>query len=235
MNEKKKWDLPTRILHWSIAVSIIGLLLTSLLAEAAEELYGKPAEIAVFYIHLYLGFFAIGAVGLRVVWGFFGNEAVNWRGVIAGIASYPAAAKAELEFLISGKQVEGRSRAAHNPLAVPVYLGAFFLFILTAATGLSLWDHLDQKAARHWVSSPAAVAPALAQPGQMAFLADDDDGDGHTDGGRGGHGEGKSEFVEEVHEFALFWVSLYLALHLGGIFMHYVREDRSVLRGMINP
>jgi len=233
MSKKNKWDLPTRILHWSIALSVIGLLATSLLAEAAEDIYGKQAEVSVFYIHLYLGFFAMTAVSLRMVWGFFGNESINWGGLLSGVAAYPAAVKAEIAYMISGQEIEGRSKAAHNPLATGVYLGAFLLFILTSATGLSLWSHLDQKAARLGAAS-AAGAAAMERTARMATVDDDDDD--HDGKGGGEHGEGgKSEFVEEVHEFALFWVSLYLVLHLGGIFIHYYREDKSVLRNMIYP
>jgi len=230
METKKKWDLPTRILHWTIAISIISLALTALLGEAAEETLGKKAEISVFYIHLYIGFIAIAAVALRVIWGFFGNDAVNWRGIFSGLAAYPAAARAEFAYLISGKQVEGRSKSAHNPLAVPVYLGALIFFIVTAVTGLNLWSHLDEKAARN--SMAVSAAPSFTAPAYADSFLDDEE---KEKGGHEGHGAGKSEFVEEIHEFALFWVALYLLLHLGGIFIHYVREDKSVIQNMLNP
>ena len=230
METKKKWDLPTRILHWTIALSILSLALTALLGEAAEETLGKKAEISVFYVHLYIGFIAIAAVALRVIWGFFGNDAVNWRGALSGMAAYPAAARAELAYLLSGKEVEGRSKSAHNPLAVPVYLGALMLFIVSAITGLNLWSHLDQKAARNGMA--VSAAPSFTTPAYADSFLDDEE---KEKGGHEGHEGGKSEFVEEIHELGMLWVSLYLLMHLGGIFMHYTREDKNILWNMVKP
>lgn len=229
MNNDKKWDLPTRLLHWIIALSLIGLFLTALLGEAAEDFYGRRAETLVFYIHLYLGFAATGAALLRLAWGFFGNDAVNWRGLAAGMASYPEAVRAEIAWLAGGKDDGGRSRAAHNPLATPVYLAVLLFFAIEAASGLMLWPHLEQKAARHGVIAPVG-APTQAAPPVAARFIPREDGhhDGHGD--EGGIGE---EIAEELHEFGMIWLPLYLLLHFGGIFIHYIREDRNVIGNML--
>lgn len=228
MRHDNKWDFPTRFLHWVIALSLIGLFLTALLGEAAEDVYGRRAETLVFYIHLYLGFVAMGAALLRLGWGFFGNGAVNWRGVAAGMASYPEALRAELAWLTTGKDQGGRSRAAHNPLAAPVYIAVLLFFAIEAASGLMLWPHLEQKAVRHGV---IATPSAQAAPADLARFVPDVDGhhDGHGDEG-GGWGE---EIAEELHEFGMIWLPLYLLLHFGGIFIHYVREDRNVIGNML--
>ena len=54
------WDVPTRVFHWTLALSFAGAYLT-----AESERYRD--------IHLALGYLMLGLIAFRLVWGFVGT------------------------------------------------------------------------------------------------------------------------------------------------------------------
>ena len=72
MKGVKVWDLPSRIAHWALALSILGS-------------YGT-AEYDWFSMqwHFYFGYAAITLVIFRVLWGFFGSEHARFRNFVHG-------------------------------------------------------------------------------------------------------------------------------------------------------
>jgi cytochrome b len=63
MTEKRLvWDLPTRLFHWLLVASMIGSYFT---AEA-----GSPTM----RWHMYLGYWTLGLVLFRILWGFVGPK-----------------------------------------------------------------------------------------------------------------------------------------------------------------
>jgi cytochrome b len=241
MEHKTGWDTPTRIMHWMTASLVIALFLSAVGLEILEETFGKVAQIKLKYVHLYLGLALTASVSARILWGFFGNSSVNWRGISSGVAKYPGLVAAELDFVLRGVDSDKRKKEGHNPLAIPVYFLALAMILLQISTGLGMWDGLDQKAKKH------GVAQALTKPSMAALskpmdllvpsaFADDNDDDEKGNASRGGEagGESKKEegIGEEIHEIGLLWVPFFLLLHLGGMFIHYLRGERGFLRGM---
>ncbi len=239
MEHKAGWDMPTRILHWIIASFLIALFVSAAGMEILEETFGKVAEIKLKYVHLYLGIALSVAVAARVLWGFFGNGSVNWRGIPAGIAQYPGWVAAEIDFVLRGADSDKRKKGGHNPLAIPVYFLALIMILLQAATGLGMWGDLDNNAKKHGVVQ-ALTRPdtaALSKPIDLlipsAFAHEDHDEKGEGSGaGEAGGGKKEEKIGEEIHEAGLFWVPLFLVLHLGGMFIHYLRGERGFLKGM---
>ena len=72
MKGVKVWDLPSRITHWTLALSILGS-------------YGT-AEYGWFSMqwHFYFGYAAITLVIFRVLWGFLGSEHARFRNFVRG-------------------------------------------------------------------------------------------------------------------------------------------------------
>lgn len=256
MEHKANWDMPTRILHWTMASLLIALFLSAVGMEIMEDMFGKVAEIKLQYVHLYLGLALTASVTARLLWGFFGNGSVNWRGIPSGIAKYPGWVTAELEFVLRGVDSEKRKKDGHNPLAIPVYFLALTMILLQVATGLGMWDDLDNKAKKHGVVQ-TLTRPSTAEfskpmdmlvPSAFAHKDHDDDDDEKPEGPVAGKSVGEGEKIvvekavgagkkeegigEEIHEAGLFWVPLFLLLHLGGMFIHYLRGERGFLRGM---
>jgi cytochrome b len=111
----KVWDLPSRITHWALALSILGS-------------YGS-AEYGWFSMqwHFYFGYTAITLVIFRVLWGFFGSEHARFRNFVRG----PGAVWRYLKTLGDKNSVETTGHSALGGWAVLVLLAA------TLAQGLS--------------------------------------------------------------------------------------------------
>jgi cytochrome b len=240
VEQKAKWDMPTRVLHLIIALLIIALFTSAAGVHLFGDIIGKVAEIKIKYIHLYLGLALTASVGARILWGFFGNDSVNWRGIPSGIAKYPGWASAEIGYVFRGIDSGKRKKGGHNALAIPVYFLALIMILLQFATGLGMRDGLDKKAKKHGVVQAAPMASTAAFSNPMDMLvptASAHEGHAAKGGAAMGDepvGEKKEEesLGEEVHEFGLFWVPIFLAMHLGGIFIHYRRGERDLLEGM---
>lgn len=110
------WDLPTRLFHWTLALSFAGAYLT-----AESERWRD--------IHVLLGYTMLGLIGFRLVWGFAGTRYARFAEFVRG----PAAMTRYLRSL-AGPQPE--HYVGHNPA------GAVFivlLLLLGIASGVSGW------------------------------------------------------------------------------------------------
>lgn len=114
------WDLPTRLFHWALALTVIGLLATGL--------------AGVMEWHFRFGYTALSLLLFRVVWGFVGGR---WSRFSAFLYA-PAAVVAHL-----------RGRAHPDHLVGHTPLGALSVFALLAfliaqvATGLVADDEVS--------------------------------------------------------------------------------------------
>jgi len=106
----KVWDIPSRIAHWALALSILGN-------------YGT-AEYGWFSMqwHFYFGYAAITLVLFRVLWGFFGSEHARFRNFVRG----PGAVWRNLRALVNKNSVETTGHSALGGWAVIVLLAATF-------------------------------------------------------------------------------------------------------------
>lgn len=108
------WSLGLRLLHWTLALSMIG-------AFATHEGGGK--------VHEYLGYVALAAAGLRVVLGFVGSGYWRFSQFVRGI---PATLNYTLDVI---KHRELRY-LGHNPLGAWMVLA---LLLDALATGITGW------------------------------------------------------------------------------------------------
>ena len=122
MKAVKVWDLPSRIAHWALALSILGS-------------YGG-AEFGWFSMqwHFYFGYAAITLVIFRVLWGFFGSEQARFRNFLRG----PGAVWRYLKNLSDKNSTESIGHSALGGWAVLVLLAA------TLAQGISGLFNTDE-------------------------------------------------------------------------------------------
>ena len=116
------WDLPLRVFHWALAVSILGAFLTA----DSERLRD---------VHVTLGYTALGLVAFRVVWGFVGTRHARFAALWHG----PRALRRYVLSLLRGRP---ERHVGHNPpgaLAIPALLG---LVVATALSGWALFAEL---------------------------------------------------------------------------------------------
>ncbi len=108
------WDIVTRIFHWSLV-----------LAFCASQLTAEEWDSA----HEYAGYFILGLIGFRIVWGFLGPENVRFCEFVKS----PSMITKHLTRLLTGKHVVD---SGHNPAG-----GAMVILLLVwlALTGLTGW------------------------------------------------------------------------------------------------
>lgn len=110
------WDFPTRLFHWSFATSFVVAWVT----HESERLMN---------IHAAAGYFMLGLIGFRLLWGFVGNRYARFSNFVRG----PSAVWSYLTSLIDGSS---ERHLGHNPAGA---ISIVLLLALGVGTGVSGW------------------------------------------------------------------------------------------------
>lgn len=110
------WDFPTRIFHWSLAISFAIAFLT----HDSERLRD---------VHVVSGYVMLGLIGFRLVWGLVGSRHARFADFVRG----PAAVMRYLRSLLSDRP---EHHVGHNPAGA---IAVVLLLALGVATGASGW------------------------------------------------------------------------------------------------
>lgn len=118
------WDLPVRVIHWSLGLCVLGAWLT-------RELEGDW-----FAWHTRFGYAVFVLALSRILWGFVGTRYARFAEFVRG----PAALLAYLR----GKGGAGESAriAGHNPLGALMILAFLAMLLTQAVTGLFANDQV---------------------------------------------------------------------------------------------
>lgn len=108
------WDIPTRVFHWTLALSFAGAWLTS----EQDPWLG---------VHVFLGYLMLGLVGFRVLWGVVGSPYARFSAFWYG----PKAALAYGRQILSGTAAR---HIGHNPAGS---LAIYVLLLLTGVVGVT--------------------------------------------------------------------------------------------------
>lgn len=109
--ERKVWDLPVRLFHWTLAAAFIGAYATNKLG------------VSYFKYHLWCGYIVIILVFFRIVWGFAGTRYARFVNFVRGPIK-------TLHYARNIVRHKPRFYAGHNPL------GAWMVLILLAGLGV---------------------------------------------------------------------------------------------------
>jgi cytochrome b len=125
------WDLPLRLTHWALAVSVAGAWITH---YAGIEWFGW---------HRRLGYATLVLVAFRVVWGFVGTRHARFANFLRGPGTV-------LAFL----RARGRTHTpGHSPLAALSVVAMLALLLVQALTGLFANDEIANAGPFYgWVS-----------------------------------------------------------------------------------
>lgn len=127
------WDLPTRLFHWTLALSFAGAWLTS---ESDPWLA----------VHVFLGYLMLGLLGFRLLWGVIGSPYARFRSFWFG----PQAALTYLRQLLRGQAAR---HVGHNPAGSLAIYGLLLLTLLSGVTGiLTLGGEEQHGLAAGWLS-----------------------------------------------------------------------------------
>ncbi|MDR2366055.1 MAG: cytochrome b/b6 domain-containing protein [Zoogloeaceae bacterium] len=118
MQKVKVWDLPTRLFHWLLVISIAALFVT-----------GKMEGVIVW--HGRIGVFVVGLLVFRVVWGVVGSTYARFSQFFPTPGSILAYLKGEWRGL------------GHNPLGALSVFALLFLAALQTGLGLFTYDEIS--------------------------------------------------------------------------------------------
>ncbi|WP_139556545.1 cytochrome b/b6 domain-containing protein [Methylotetracoccus oryzae] len=113
------WDLPTRLFHWSLALSFAGAYLT-----AESERWRD--------VHVTLGYVVLGLLVFRLFWGFMGSRYARFAEFVRG----PSAIRAYLSSLTAGRPTH---YTGHNPLGAVAILLLIGLGLASSVSGWLLY------------------------------------------------------------------------------------------------
>ncbi|WP_019016569.1 cytochrome b/b6 domain-containing protein [Elioraea tepidiphila] len=119
--ETKVWDLPTRLFHWALALTLVGSFLT----VRAHDMR----------LHALCGYTALTLVLFRILWGLFGSESARFASFLRG----PGAAIGHLRALL-GRRPDHET--THNALGGWAVLLMLALVLAQAVTGLFANDDI---------------------------------------------------------------------------------------------
>lgn len=109
------WSLPTRIMHWALALCVV---LNLFILEEGDE----P--------HTWVGYTAVAIVVLRTLWGFLAKDA-------SGFKSFPLSPSEVRGFIQRGMK-DDSAMERHNPFASWTYVFMWLLIIGLGVTGFMM-------------------------------------------------------------------------------------------------
>ena len=116
------WDLPTRLFHWLLVISIVAAIVTGKIGGNAIVWHGR------------IGLFIVGLLAFRIVWGFIGSTYARFA------SFFPTPAKI-------GSYLRGQWRGlGHNPLGALSVFGLLAAIALQLVTGLFANDDIAYQA-----------------------------------------------------------------------------------------
>ncbi len=121
MEQKLIWDIPTRLFHWLLVFSLVGQYVTAELMDNAMQW------------HFYLGYFTLGLIIFRIIWGFVGSDYARFGQFLYG-------PKAVVGYLSTLFARNSHAHAGHNPLGGWVVVVMITLVMIQAVSGLFMTD-----------------------------------------------------------------------------------------------
>ena len=137
------WEVPVRLTHWLIALSLFVLSATGL--YIGRPFMTVPGEAGQWFvmgwmriIHFYAAIVFSCAVIARVIWMFTGNKYARWDKFLAvhGVRRHGVLPTVLFYSFLRDKPA---AYVGHNPVAGSAYLLVFGLYFLAIGTGLVMW------------------------------------------------------------------------------------------------
>ncbi|VAW93751.1 Cytochrome b [hydrothermal vent metagenome] len=217
-NKVYVWDPLVRFFHWTLVIAFTIAYLT-----------GEEESL----LHAYSGYYILGLLAIRIVWGFFGSHYARFSQFI-----YPPAAVIDyIKRLFSFNQSEkpARKYIGHNPAGGWMVITLLISLLATSYSGLKVYGY-------EGYGPLASNATSIVSQQQGRFIKvssseHEEDDDNSTKGNN--TNEANEEFWEEIHEFLANFTVLLIALHIGGVLLsskkHHQNLAKSMLTGFKDP
>jgi cytochrome b len=134
------WDLPTRIFHWTLAMSFAIAFLT-----AESERWRD--------IHVLAGYILLGLLAFRLVWGLIGSRYARFSDFVPGLDPV----RNYLKSVLKGQPIH---YVGHNPLGAVAILALIGLGVTSGVSGWLLYEDVGGEGMKelHEVISNAMLA-----------------------------------------------------------------------------
>lgn len=137
MSEKRLvWDLPLRLFHWVLVLSLAASWYTAEKTGEGEFLAIGDTQYGYAEIHYWLGYWALGLIVFRILWGIVGPKHARFAGFLPGPGRF---------FAYASKFFQRNSPPAvgHNPMGAWVVVLLLLMVGAQAVTGLFLIDNTE--------------------------------------------------------------------------------------------
>ena len=137
MTEKRLvWDLPLRIFHWVLVLSLLGSWYTAEMSSKGEFIEFRGQQYGYAEVHFWLGYFALGMILFRVMWGFVGPRHARFANFLPSPGRF-------LTYMKTFHKRDSKPSPGHNPSGAVVVLVLLLMVGAQAVTGLFLIDNTD--------------------------------------------------------------------------------------------
>lgn len=120
MQKIRVWDIPVRLFHWLLVLSLAGLFITANLGGNWMEWHKK------------IGYFTLGLITFRFLWGIVGSTHAQFKNFVRGPGAVLAYAK---QLVRKDGSVEAKF-LGHNPMGALSVLALLASVFFQAVTGL---------------------------------------------------------------------------------------------------
>ena len=165
------WELPVRLTHWAIVISIVILAITGAYIHGPFVIPSSPIEAStrmasMRFVHELAAIVFTIAVGFRFYWGFVGNQFANWRAIIPHNRSQLRCMREMGKYYLFLRRTPV-PMTGHNMLAGLAYtLISIFLFF-QVASGLLLFAWIIGTGPASWLEPLVAYVPGGIQTIRM--------------------------------------------------------------------
>ena len=196
MSDKRYvWDRLVRFFHWTLVLAFIIAYLTG------------DEENA---LHVYSGYYILGLVGFRIIWGLFGTRYARFSNFI-----YPPSAVIDYlkGFILLGS---GKKYLGHNPAGGWMVITMLVSLLVTGLSGLKAYGVEGH--------GPFAQNPIHLQKDSGAVLVrvSSSEKDEHDE----------DEFWEEIHEFFANFTVFLVFVHIAGVLASSLKQRQNLARSM---
>lgn len=215
--EKKVWDIPTRIFHWSLVAAFAAALISS---EGDES------------THALFGYIIVGLIAFRLVWGFIGPKHSRFSDFLYG----PTKVFGYLKGLVTGRPVH---YTGHNPAGGAMIFLILITLSLLCFSGLKTWAAEGEGPLAGVDTSIVSVAYAGDDRGgsvEYGLRASYAGASSSATRGGGSHGAGHGadhELWEEIHEFLFGLMLFFIFTHITGVLISSFVHKENLVKSMI--
>ena len=211
-NKVYVWDPLIRFFHWTLV-----------LAFTIAYLTGEEESL----LHAYSGYYILGLLAIRIIWGFVGTRYARFSQFI-----YPPAAAIDyVKGLFSAQHSESSAKKfiGHNPAGGWMVIALLISLLATSYSGLKVYGYEG-----YGPLASNTVSIVSQQQGRFLKVSDSEHEEDDDNSAKNGNtNKANEEFWEEIHEFLANFTVLLIALHIGGVFLSSKKQKQNLAKSML--